>query len=418
MGMSHPRIAVPVDNPAADVYKYNTAVCTSPFPPIWRETTPAPSLRDSIVLQSPAWACHEIKNILAVIAATAELALNKEDPTEMRQALEAILSAVDRATTLARETCREPAPRRPKRVEADLTELLSRTLDSISVLLLRRNVTLVERFEQVPRLKVDPEGMRSVFTNIAINAAEAMEPYGGELTVRVRRAGDSVVVSFSDTGCGMTDSTARRIFDAAFTTKPHQGCGIGLTMCREIVASHGGTINTCSIPEMGTTFTIRLPLPSGQSLPARERPARTTPGKSWPTARRRVLIVDDESSLREIIPQLLGHVGYDVSTAATREQAVELCRQEFYDVVLLDVSMPGMSCEATLKTIRSVSPRTAVLAFSGQILDLDKTNLDADGFVRKPFRLHEMVSMIEGALSRRLARESASADTACRTKKP
>jgi len=216
----------------------------------------------STLAQSPATAIHEIKNLLHVITANAELALMKGGAKQAKEALDVILAVADRARAVVHGADVLPDCEERSVVHAvGLTEVLGEVLRQFWPVMQRHDVVLVEQFSNVPQVEFASDAIQTVFTNLTINAIEAMRPEGGELVVRVFSAGDSVAVSFSDTGCGIREDMAECVFTPFFTTKDRDGRGIGLALCKEIVAAHGGSIGVQSAPGQGTTFTIKLPAP-------------------------------------------------------------------------------------------------------------------------------------------------------------
>ena len=123
---------------------------------------------------------------------------------------------------------------------------------------LGEKVDVVTRFDpDLPQVEADGEQLYRVFTNLAINARDAM-PDGGRLTVSTRQAEEFAEVAFSDTGIGIGEEVMKKIFEPLFTTKT-KSTGLGLSVCQQIVAKHGGTLDATSKPEEGSTFTVKLP---------------------------------------------------------------------------------------------------------------------------------------------------------------
>lgn len=131
--------------------------------------------------------------------------------------------------------------------------------DALKYLPLPENIELVAELDsELPSMQVDPDQIRQVFTNIILNAQEAM-PDGGRLTVAAQVKDKFMEITFADTGCGIPESTMRKIFDPLFTTKA-KGIGLGLSVCQSIVERHGGRIKVHSEVGKGTTFSVLLPV--------------------------------------------------------------------------------------------------------------------------------------------------------------
>jgi two-component system NtrC family sensor kinase len=149
-----------------------------------------------------------------------------------------------------------------RKIASDLREIFHRTVELVRYDKRFRRVRFQAEFEAVPPLLVNPDQMEQVLLNLLLNALDAM-PAGGDLRATMRREGPEVVIQVSDTGRGIDPEALDRVFDPFFTTKPlGKGTGLGLSICYGTVKEHGGTITVRSTPGAGTTFTIRLPVPS------------------------------------------------------------------------------------------------------------------------------------------------------------
>ena len=175
--------------------------------------------------------------------------------------------------------------------------------------------------QPVPPVRAVAAEIRELLTNLVFNAIDAM-PDGGQLTVRTRTVGGQAQVSVEDEGCGVPEEVRARIFEPFFTTKGKAGTGLGLSMCWTIAQRHGGTLGVQSEVGIGTTFTLTLPAEddvdtSGVAVPTREArvPAQ------------RILLVDDQTDVRESLTDLLESLGHDVMTAADGADAVRLIDQ-------------------------------------------------------------------------------------------
>jgi signal transduction histidine kinase len=230
------------------------------------------SLKDKQILQAEKMAAigqlaagiaHEIRNPLGIIAGSAET-IQKHDQHRIREEMTRyILEESRRINGLITNLLDFAKPKEPQLVQCDLREVLEKTL----LLLSPQAHTLgVEIKKEIPpvsiRVSVDPEQMRQAFTNLGVNALEAM-PHGGALTVTLKEnAGNRVLVQFSDTGKGVPKEMQSKVFDPFFTTK-EGGTGLGLSIAHRIVAQHGGDILVEEGRQGGSTFTISLPVQKG-----------------------------------------------------------------------------------------------------------------------------------------------------------
>ena len=266
-------------------------------------------------------------------------------------------------------------------------------------------------------INADPTQMHQVFLNLCLNARDAM-PKGGTLDVDVKEvtipdapqgrladmaAGAYVKVSVTDTGGGMRPETIEQVFDPFFTTKPvGEGTGLGLSMVRGIVASHGGYVTADSRLGHGTTFTVYLPA----AAPPPWNDARRSQGMPPHGAGETILVVDDELAVRTMTKFLLERLGYHVLTAGGGAEALAIYAERRADVrlVVTDLSMPGMNgVDLTLALQEQMSPVPVVVA-SGFISDDQLAQIDAlkrAGIVRaiqKPYNANELLSLLQSLL--------------------
>ncbi len=229
----------------------------------------------------------------------------------------------------------------------------------------------------LPELLADAAELREMLTNLIFNAVDAM-PQGGTLMLRTRHeaaaalggselgeAEDSgaLVLEVADTGTGMSEETRRRCLEPFFTTKGERGTGLGLAMVYGTVQRHGGTIDLQSRAGEGTCFSLRLPLrqpaPSAEaeSLPAAEQPPR------------RVLVVDDQPVLCEILVDYLAEEGHTVETALDGIDALAKFRAvagtNGFELVITDKAMPGMNGEQLAAEIKRTAPETRIILLTG-----------------------------------------------------
>lgn len=208
---------------------------------------------------------HEIRNPLSAVILNLELLLDELDAMEPTQTAEArkLVRTVLHEANKMNDTIRDylniarTPPIRPQ--PTDVNALIEDQMTFLGPTLRRVNVSLkLDLAEELPRIPLDAEQFRRVLLNLVKNSLEAM-PSGGTLRIETQLEGDFVAISVSDTGVGMTDEVRQRIFQPLFTTKD-KGLGIGLTVVREVVVAHGGSIICDSRKDGGTTFRISLPV--------------------------------------------------------------------------------------------------------------------------------------------------------------
>jgi two-component system, cell cycle sensor histidine kinase and response regulator CckA len=212
--------------------------------------------------------------------------------------------------------------------------------------------------------------------------------------------GDYVLLTVGDTGHGMDDKTRQQIFDPFFSTKqPGKGTGLGLSTVYGIVTGHEGHIFCSSRPGHGTAFNIYLPALPAKSLQAEVILQQTRPQGGD----ERILLVDDEETLRQVGAALLKRAGYKVRTATSGEEALDIfsrARDEV-DLVVLDLGMPGMGGLKCLGELLLLDPAIRVLIASGYAADgqiQQSLERGAAGYIAKPYRKGEMLAAVRRVL--------------------
>jgi signal transduction histidine kinase/CheY-like chemotaxis protein len=285
---------------------------------------------------------HDFNNLLQVVVGRAQLLLMSVEDPRWRRDLETIRkAALDGAHTLRRIQEFTRTRHTQPFAAVDLAGLAQDVLDltrdrwqgDAAGRVVAYDVAL--EAEPVPPVQGVPEELREVVMNLVLNALDAM-PEGGRLRCRVSAESTAVAISVTDTGCGMTDETKRRVLEPFFTTKGPRGTGLGLAVSWGIVKRHGGSIAIDSIPGHGSTFTVRLPVtkPAGSAAPEPARPR---------VHAARVLLIDDDDAVRQVLRDLLVTRGHTVVEANSGETALVHCERGSVDLVVTDVSMPGMT---------------------------------------------------------------------------
>ncbi len=345
---------------------------------------------------------HDFNNLLAVIVGRAELLLRRAPPSDLARGLEMIRqAALDGAQTVRRiqEFTRTRRTRPFRRVDLldVVREVVEMTRPRWKDEAQSRGASYEVSIEggPVPWVAGRPEELREVLTNLLANALEAM-PGGGRLTFVLGTEGSTAHVAVRDTGTGMSPETARRVFEPFFTTKGPLGSGLGLSVVWGIVTRHGGTVELDSRPGAGSTFRVRLPV--APSLP--ETPPGSIEARSARPAR--ILVLDDEAGVRDVLRDLLGGEGYTVLAAPDGRAGLALSETEPVDLVLCDVSMPGMSGWEVAEAFHARFPHVPVGLITGWGDRLDADELARHGVrfvVAKPFEAVEVLHRVGDALA-------------------
>jgi PAS domain S-box-containing protein len=358
---------------------------------------------------------HDFNNILMTIIGNADLALmriNKESPAI--ENLNQIEQAAARAADLAKQMLAYSGKGRFVVEALDLNVLLEEMLHMLQVSISKKAVLRFNLHQPLPLIEADATQMRQIVMNLVINASEAIGDRSGTIAISSGcmdcdhnylknvwldenlSDGLYVYLEVSDTGCGMDKETLSRIFDPFFTTK-FTGRGLGMAAVLGIVRGHKGAIKVYSEPGKGTTFKVLLP---ASGLPA-EQISQETPGDSWQGSGK-VLLVDDEETVRGIGSAMLKALGFTAITACDGREALEVFRSNpDIGFVILDLTMPRMDGEQCFRELRQLNPDVKVIISSGyneQEVTRKFVGKGLAGFVQKPYRLSVLKEAIRSVL--------------------
>jgi CheY-like chemotaxis protein len=340
---------------------------------------------------------HELNNPLAVLSGQAQLLhMQGQDPTIMRRTLK-ISEAADRCVRIVRNFLALARQRPPERTHTTVKHVVTSAIELLAYELRCDSVeVVVDLAPDVPVLWADPHQLHQVLVNLVGNAHHAMrrQPSARRITLRgTTVAGrDRVRLEVADTGPGIPADLQAKIFEAFFTTKPAgEGTGLGLSLCRSIIEEHGGTISVQSEPGGGTTFTIELPVVVAAAETAEAEPIESLP----PVGRRRILIVDDEVAIADVVAEAIERDGHKADIAVNGALALDMLGREPYDAVVSDTKMPAMDAEIFHAELvrRFPALRARVIFITGDVLSREKREfLDRTGapFLTKPFAIDDV----------------------------
>jgi CheY-like chemotaxis protein len=267
----------------------------------------------------------------------------------------------------------------------------------------------------------NPTQIHQVIMNLCTNAAHAMEDAGGQLTISIKDIdgdkipaakqvgllhGNYVQLQVADTGTGIPPDIIDSIFEPYYTTKgPGEGTGMGLAMVQGIVESYGGQIGVESSLRQGTTFTIYLPIAKSHKTSPDYQP------EALPTGSERVLFVDDEAPIAQLGSIMLGRLGYDVTTRVSSTEALGLfkARPLDFDVVITDMTMPGMTGDVLaieIMKIRAHIPVILCTGYSKRISEENAHDIGIKAFVYKPFVKADLAKTVRKVLDQNRTGES------------
>jgi PAS domain S-box-containing protein len=356
--------------------------------------------------QLAAGIAHNFNNMLTVMLSSMELAARKSGGEAAAILQEGQRSALRAAQIVRQLMVFSKRPRGANRRLEDIGAVVRRTVE-MSQTTFGDEITLsVSLGQELPTVRCDSGQIEQALLNVLINARDALEGVEGrarEIRVVVEsvRAGagggaGEVRVSVSDNGCGMTEAVRQRVFEPFFTTKePGKGTGLGLATSYAILSEHGGRLECASTDGEGTRVDLFL-LAEADVGTLGDEPALSAPRSG---RGERVLVVDDEPMIRDLMSQVLGAAGYQVDTAIDGIDAIERVRPdvERYQVVLLDQSMPRLAGRAALRALRGMAPRLKIVCFSGFPANLE----GADAVLEKPVPEQVLLETLGAVLRRR-----------------
>jgi PAS domain S-box-containing protein len=361
---------------------------------------------------------HDFNNLLAMLMGSAELLKrNLRNDAVNSTYVQRILEATERGSSIAKRLLMFS---RQGEVQFQPVSV-SHILNEVSEML---RYTFPKTIEVIVNIQVD-DGivngdaghLHQAFVNLCLNAKDAMGDQGTlTLTERIvdakelrekhqtAPAGKYVSVSISDTGAGIEPGLRGRIFEPFFTTKETgKGTGLGLSIVDGIIRSHDGFIDVQSEPGQGTTFTLYLPA-SAAPMEQREPQEHELLGKG-----ERILVVDDETLIRDLLGEYLHESGYAVLLAADADEALAIYEKQgsTIDIVITDLGMPKMSGEELFNRLHRIDPSLAVIISSGYLDGTTRNELLAKGVadvVTKPYRLKEIQKILYHHLRKDITR--------------
>jgi PAS domain S-box-containing protein len=363
---------------------------------------------------------HDFNNILGAVLGFAEMAhedalSGHADPRDLEQ----IMASAQRAKELVQQILAFSRKQEPDLRPLNLNQIVQGT-QTILGRTLPKMISVETRLAQgLPPIQADPTQMEQVLLNLASNAADAM-PEGGRLVLETQEVvldaefcrqhlglspGNYVMLAVTDTGTGIDDPTREHIFEPFFTTKEiGKGTGLGLSTAYGIVKNHGGDIYCFSEVGMGTSFKVYLPAFEHAPASPSEEPVpvdgyELTGGKT-------ILLVDDEDVLLRLGARGLRSKGYQVLTATSGEEALQIYGQkgQQLDLVIMDLGMPGMGGHKALREILALDPQAKVVIASGYAADgLVRASLDAGaaGYVAKPYKRADLLATVGRLLDKK-----------------
>ncbi len=360
---------------------------------------------------------HDFNNLLTGILGNASLALDNLAPGDPNgPLLDGVVKAAGRAAELTRQLLAYAGKGRFVMRTVDLSELVREISGLVQTSFPGRAQLRLQLADRLPGIDADPGQLQQIVMNLVINGAEAIGPQGGVVLVQTAlqdvdeqyigtmssagellRPGRYVALEVHDSGCGMDEETLSKIFDPFFSTK-FAGRGLGLSAVLGIVRAHRGALKVYSKPGQGTTFKVLFPSSANPVGNAADTAVRDLEGKGT------ILVVDDEEIIRATARHTLLKYGYGSIVAENGAAAIDIYKgdPEKVSLVLLDLTMPVMSGEETLRQLQMVNPKVKVLLTSGYN-EAEAVQCFAGkglaGFIQKPYAASALAEKVKEALA-------------------
>lgn len=345
---------------------------------------------------------HELNNPLTSIMGFSELLLSSSQEEFTQRKLEIIQKEAIRCSKIIQSLLAFSRTDQFLLKETDLSSLLRRTLELKAHHFLLDGIQVHLDLDQtLPPVLADEGQIQQVFINILNNAHQAMMEKNGQrrLIIQAVKKEAFIQIVFKDTGSGISEDFLPKIFDPFFTTKPvGVGTGLGLSVSYGIIKAHKGNLFAKSQKGVGTEMYVKLPIASGP-ISEIKTPVESEMGLKERLAGKRILVLDDEAPILEIIREALSIEGAEVTTASAGQEALQCLKTKFFDLILTDIKMPQMSGLEFYKAIAHEVPemKNKVIFLTGDMINLKTKEFLAQGdhlFLNKPFEIKELVKMV------------------------
>ncbi len=346
---------------------------------------------------------HDFNNLLAVVMGRVQLALREaEGETELITDLEAILEAAQEGAQIVRRIqnfTRKRTDRitEPVDVNALIREVVELTKQTLSNRDTSEQIEITTQLQTIPPVAVSESELRETLLHLIRNAIEAL-PEGGHITFGTEQDGGQVVLVIADDGVGIPRNILPHVFEPFYTTKGPQYNGLGLSSAYGTITRYGGEIDVESVEDERTIVRIRLPIVSIPKTTPERQPHTT---RQRPVQKLRILVIEDETPVRNLVAKMLRSDGHHVVTKADGTSGLEAFSGQPFDIVFTDLGMPGISGWEVAQRIRAQDDAVPIVLVTGWGSEVEESRLAETGVTRvitKPFRLEEMQACLNAVL--------------------
>lgn len=359
---------------------------------------------------------HDFNNLLGIITGySTMLKRKKPDEAKLQKGLESIQTAAERGASLVRQLLIIARETETVFESVDVNGLMGEIARLVNETFPKTVVIETDLPGAAPFIVGDVSQLHQVFVNLCINARDAM-PQGGRLHLATsvtdgfklkEKFGGAdagrryAVVQVADTGTGMSEETKAKIFDPFFTTKmPGKGTGLGLALVYSIVENHGGFIDVESEEGKGTVFSVYFPVEGGD---ADKSAIEQNDVGELPSGTEKILVIEDEEMLLDIMRSVLAPKGYSVFTARDGEEGIAFYSDhaQEIDLVIVDLGLPKVNGERVIEKIRAMSPAAKIVVSSGFVDNETRESVVKAGvgfFIQKPYSVKDVLMTVRAAI--------------------
>lgn len=351
---------------------------------------------------------HELNNPLSVVVGRSIMLESADVDPRIASSVTKIRLAAERCARIVKTFLAMARQQAPARVPVRLAQVIDTSLDLVGYQLRSDGIEIIRDIApNLPETMADPDQLNQVFSNLFINAQQAMSQNDKSRAKIMRIQGrldaeaNSIEIEVSDTGPGIDSDVLPRVFEPFFTTKPAGvGTGIGLAVTHGIIQSHGGSITVRSpAKDTGAVFCVRLPVQT-----AERGDDAGEAGKTGPSPGHRILIVDDETDIARMLAEILSADGHSVAVAAGGRQALEALAAESFDLIISDLIMPDMDGPGLYQVLQASRPDLAdrIIFMTGDTLSRRARDFVAGTLrpmIEKPFTPEEARRTVQGVLN-------------------
>jgi PAS domain S-box-containing protein len=358
---------------------------------------------------------HSFNNTLTAIIGLASYARVSKDTTRVEKALEDILSSAKLAAELVHDLLDFTAGHPSHMKIEDFNQMLTTRFELLKKIAGENYEIAFQGSDKNLGVECDSNLMMQAITNLVVNSRDSYQGKSGKIEIVLdteemedtvsdlhfgARPGKFARLRVKDHGCGMTPETLAKAFDPLFTTKTGGNTGLGLSIVHAIVRAHDGFLTMESHPEKGTTVSLYFPLkdiPAKAAKEPRKTDSLPLPHASENGHREKILVVEDEKNVRDLVTSMLSLLGYDVMSCCNGQEAIEKCTGQHFDLVLADMIMPRMHGLDLISKLKDADSKLKALVMTGYGVTND-TKSHACSVIPKPFDINTLAHAIRNAL--------------------